>query len=175
MSPATNPLQQDEEKWCDVNSATSIDDEYHIDLDDQGEPYNIPTNKPYSAQSVVVVTCEYDPEAKEESRSCQYATSLWPLGVRVAHTGNLKYGYRVILENTKDVVSYPAGSIASMNQPLGLEYKTDSQTINFRGVYSPKYEKELIFAENITLQMSEIPDWKPTAMIGKPFFEGDDA
>jgi hypothetical protein len=43
-----------------------------------------------------------------------------------------------------------------------------------RGIYSPKYERNVLFSKTVTLKTSELPRWKPTAIIGKRNFEVDD-
>lgn len=51
----------------------------------------------------------------------------------------------------------------------------EHQEVNQRGIYSPKYERNVLFSKTLTFKTSELPRWKPTAIIGKRNFEVDDA
>jgi len=42
-----------------------------------------------------------------------------------------------------------------------LVEQVETAVSEFRGVYSPKYERKVIFSETITFKTSDLPRWKP--------------
>jgi len=162
-----------EQVWTTVDSSTITNTQIDVgDLEDSWDRYNY---IPVQIQGVTaLVSCEIEDEKSEFERKCQIKKYLW----RPKHVIDFLHSIGnnvIVLEGSEDYLGFTGEAVATMFKWPDIWGQIEYQEVNLRGVYSPKYERNILFSKTLSFKTSELPRWKPTTIIGKRNFEVDDA
>ena len=162
-----------EQIWASVDSSTITKTQIDVgDLEDSWDRYNY---IPVQTQDVtVLVSCEFGDEKSELERKCQIKKFLW----RPKHLIDFIHSAGnnvIVLEGSEDYLGFTGEAVATMFKWPDIWGPIEHQEVSQRGIYFPKYERNVLFSKTLTFKTSELPRWKPTAIIGKRNFEVDDA
>lgn len=130
---------------------------------------------PGQAQDVtVVVSCDLEGANSDQKNQCQPKKVLWRSNPLIDYFNNVWKNF-IIYEGLEDYSGSPGESVTTLlTIPNLLSRRTDDEANTYKGVYIPKYKKNVIFTKTLEFKTSELPRWKPSAIIGKRNFEEDD-
>ena len=160
-------------RWTSVDSSTITSSQIDVgDLEDSWDRYNY---IPVQNQGVkALVSCDIDDEQSGFERKCQIKKFFWrskPVIDYLHSVGN----NLIVLEGSEDYLGFTGEAVATMFKWPDIWGQIEYQEVNQRGVYSPKYERNVLFSKTLSFKTSELPRWKPTTIIGKRNFEVEDA
>jgi hypothetical protein len=161
-----------EQIWTSVDSSTITKTQIDVgDFEDSYDQYNY---IPVQTQDVaVLVSCESGAEKSDLERKCQIKKYLWRPKHLIDFIHNA--GSNIfVLESSEDYLGFSGEAVATMFKWSDIWGQIEHHELKQRGIYSPKYERNVLFSKTVTLKTSELPRWKPTAIIGKRNFEVDD-
>lgn len=168
------------QSWEDLNQElcsfvdSSTINTAQIDVGDLENTSNRYTYLPVKTQDVtVLVSCEFGEENFKHDRKCQIKKVFWrPKRIfDFVHSAEKNIIY---LEGSEDYLGFTGEAVATMNLWPDIWGRIEDHVTVRRGVYAPKYKRKVIFSKSIRLKTSDLPRWKPTAIIGKQNYEVDD-
>ncbi len=165
--------EEEENIWYNVNSSTLTPDLIEIEDDEEySDRYRYVPPRP--GDHTVLISCNLRNDRPDKDRTCQAIKFLWR-GSSTVEVSNLYYPNAIVFESSDDQSFTNASEhIASLGELWEeLVEQVETKTSEFRGVYSPKYKRKVIFSETITFKTSELPRWKPNSIIGKQNIEED--
>jgi hypothetical protein len=173
MEAINYEISEEEKIWCNANSSTIASDQFEFEgTEDSVDRYTY--TPPRSGDRRLLISCNLRNDRPDKDRTCQVRHLLWR-GSSTGGVSELYYPNFVVFESADDQwFTNACENIASLGG-LWPELMEQFETIvsEFRGVYSPNYERKVIFSETITFKTSELPRWKPNSIIGKQNIEED--
>ena len=145
-------------------------------MEDPGDNYDRYTLVPPQPHNItILITCNLESDRPDKERICQIRKLFW----REPPTQKFSRGITndaIVLESPEEHLGFTAG-VDTATTGLGSEMweQAEAQESIWRGIYSPSYKKKVLFSKTLTFKTSELPRWKPKAIIGKRNFEDDDA
>ena len=130
------------------------------------------TRKP-SVDVAVLVACESGSGELNLDYSCVGKKYLWRRAAShgLAHTSSMTPMIYHVLE---DDLGFPGESVGSVS-PWPLLWRHDEpEPADSRGVFPTNYRRKVLFTKKVTLRTSDLPRWKPKAIIGLRTFEEED-
>lgn len=73
--------------------------------------------------------------------------------------------YIIFLETAEEHLGHPGDVVASMSPWPPLWQHTEPDPRIWRGVFSPTYNREVLFTQNVEISTVDLPRWKPHVMI----------
>jgi len=122
----------------------------------------------------VVVSCDLEGAKSDQVNQCQPKKILWRSKQLIDYFTNAWKNF-IIYEGLEDYSGSQGESVTTfLTVPNIWDHYADYEENAYRGVYTPKYIKNVIFTKTLELKTSELPRWKPSAIIGKRNFEEED-
>ena len=159
--------------WASVDSSTITNAQIDVeDVEDSSDRYNY---IPFQTHGVTaLVSCEIGGERSEFERKCQIKKYFWHPKHLIGYLNSFRNNV-ILLEGSDDYQGFSGDAVATMFKWPDFWGQIEYQEVNQRGVYSPKYERNILFSKTLMFKTSDLPLWKPTTIIGKRNFEVDDA
>ena len=168
-----NVYGNEENIWSITDSSTLTPDQIEIeDHEDVVDRYTFVPLRPRNL--AVLISCSLENDGPDKERECQVRKFLWRESSTIEFP-KTHYINAIVLESSEDqLVTNASENVATLGGiwPEILE-QVEAKVSELRGVYSPTYKRKVIFSETITLKTSELPRWKPNAIIGKHNIEED--
>ena len=127
-----------------------------------------------SQDVTVVVSCNFEGAKSDQENRCQPKKNFWRSKHLIDYLTNMWKNF-IVYEGLEDYSGSQGESVTTLltipdiwNHPTGYEEHA------YRGVYTPKYKRNIIFTKTLELKTLELPRWKPSAIIGKRNFEEED-
>ena len=105
--------------------------------------------------------------------SCVEKKYLWRRATShgLAYTSNMM---PIIYQVIEDDLGLPGEAVGSVS-PCFLLWRHDgSEPADSRGVFPTNYRRKVLFTKKVKLKTSDLPRWKPKAIIGLRTFEEED-
>ena len=126
-----------------------------------------------SVDVAVLVACESGSRELNLDYSCVGKKYLWRRAAShglVCTSSMMPMIYHVI----EDDLGFPGEAVGSVSPwPLLWRYG-EPEPADSRGVFPTNYRRKVLFTKKVTLRTSELPRWKPKAIIGLRMFEEED-
>lgn len=131
---------------------------------------------PGQAQDVtMVVSCDLEGAKSDWEHQCQPKKFLWRSKHLIDYLTNAWKNF-IVYEGLEDYSGSQGEAVATLlTFPDVWSHTAEHEEHAFRGVYIPKYRRNVIFTKTLEFKTSELPRWKPSAIIGKRNFEDEDA
>jgi len=99
---------------------------------------------------------------------------LWRRAVShgLAYTPNMM---PIIYQVSEDDLGLPGDAVGSVSPCFLLWHHDESESADLRGVFPTNYRRKVLFTKKVKLKTSDLPRWKPKAIIGLRTFEEEDA
>lgn len=82
--------------------------------------------------------------------------------------------YVILLEATEEQLGHPGEVVASMSPWPSLWQHDEPDPRIWRGVFSPSYARQILFLQDVDIQVSGLPRWKPHVAIDLRRLERED-
>jgi len=80
----------------------------------------------------------------------------------------------IVYHVIEDDLGFPGEAVGSVS-PWPVLWRYDQpEPADSRGVFPTNYRRKVLFTKQVTLRTSELPRWKPKAIIGLRMFEEED-
>lgn len=149
--------------------ATQLDDEFFDDA--LSRSFEHPS---LSQDVTVLVSCDLEGAKSDQERRCQPKKIYWRSKHLIDYFTNVWKNF-FVYEGLEDYSESQSEAVATMHTLPNIWSHTEHEEFSCRGVYTPKFKRNVIFTKTLKLKTSELPRWKPTAIIGKRNFEVEDA
>lgn len=127
-----------------------------------------------SQDVTMVVSCDLEGAKSDHRHQCQVKKIYWRPKNLKDYFANVWKNF-IIYQGLEDYAGSQGEVAATMHTLQGIWGHTNHEESFHRGVYTPKYKRTVLFSKTMELNTSELPRWKPTAIIGKRNFEVEDA
>jgi hypothetical protein len=168
-------LQNDADKvfsFLDNSTLTSL----QVDLGDLPETYDSYTYvSPQPHNTAILASCDFEIDMLDQERKCRTRKLFWRESPAQAFSQNPATNV-IVLEGSENQLVFIAGENVASTELWSITWEqAEVQEAFWRGVYSPSYKRKILFSKTLTFKTSELPRWKPMAIIGRRNFEDDDA
>ena len=163
-----------DDEWLNVDSSTLTNDQ--IDIEDPEDNRDRYTLVPARQGNVTAFgSCNLATDRPDKERKCQIRQLVWH-GPQTQFNALRQAKDIHFVEAPEDRFSFTAcEAVATMGFLSDFWEQAEVQEAFWRGIYSPKYKRKIIFSKTLTFKTSDLSRWKPKAIIGKRYFEDDDA
>jgi hypothetical protein len=168
-----NLYDNEDNFWSVIDSSTLTPDQIEIAHHGQvvDEHRLVP---PRPRDLTVLISCNLENDRLDSVRECQVRKFLWSSTSTKEFSNFIN---AIVFESSEDQLVRNASENTATLGGLWPEImeQTEAEASELRGVYTPIFKRKVIFSEVITLKTSELPRWKPNAIIGKQSIEEDHA
>jgi hypothetical protein len=133
---------------------------------------NKSARKPF-VDVAVLVACKSGSGELNLDYSCVGKKYLWrrPTSHGLAYTSCIM---PIVYHVIEDDLGFPGEAVGSVS-PWPVLWRYDQpEPADSRGVFPTNYRRKVLFTKQVTLRTSELPRWKPKAIIGLRMFEEED-
>jgi hypothetical protein len=149
------------------SSTSSISQINFADVEDTSDRY---TFSPVQAQNLVLISCERPRQRTTGQPSCRIGKYYWWAELFKPQKGIQRSAF--VYEGYHENIYHDyLSTLFNISNFLD----TAEQEVRVRGNYPLKIARKVLFSQSVTLNMADLPRWKPKAIIGKKTAEVENA